>query len=92
MKKAAAQPVTDAQLEQALAAARLDMPLGDAMRSPAVARCLEITAEALLNDSDFNSSRPSPSGRIYPTPQPVAAHEPSPRIDVKRAAAGDKDE
>ncbi|WP_322999994.1 hypothetical protein [Castellaniella sp.] len=90
MKKAAAQPITDAQLEQALSAAGLDIPLGDAMRSPALARCLEITAEALLVERDHDGSNPQPSRGPR---RLVGPHESlPPRVDVKRAAAGDRDE
>lgn len=76
------------RLAQAHAAARLRGTLADALRSPVLARCLEITAEAMAADhtqpvmSPFVRCDRSVSPRTKPTP---------PRRDVKRESAGDMD-
>lgn len=82
---------TSAQLADAHAASRLSIPLDDALRSPALARCLEITAEVLVadpsvvNDDHYQGMR-SVKRRARNPP------EGSPVRDVKRAAAGDEDD
>lgn len=80
------------QLAQAHAAARLRGTLADALRSPALTRCLEITAQALARPR-AGQLRPPPAApptATYPstpTPRPIP-----PRCDFKRASAADKDE
>ncbi|WP_323017742.1 hypothetical protein [Castellaniella sp.] len=90
-KDATAPPATTVQLKQALAAARLNISLEDALRSPALTRCLEITAEVMVSDPDLCGARTD--HRASREPLPVLAHEvAAPRMDVKRAAAGDTDD
>ncbi|MFY3158743.1 hypothetical protein ACOTFR_04935 [Achromobacter xylosoxidans] len=80
------------QLAQAHAAARLRGTLADALRSATLARCLEITAQAMTQPR---------AGQLRPPPAapPVAIRPPSPaprpippRCDFKRASAADQDE
>lgn len=80
------------QLAQAHAAARLRGTLADALRSPALARCLEITALAL---SQPRADRYRPPPAAPPAQSQILAHPDHftpPCRDVKRASAGDKDE
>ncbi|EGP47800.1 MULTISPECIES: hypothetical protein [Achromobacter] len=80
------------QLAQAHAAARLRGTLADALRSPALARCLEITALAL---SQPRADRYRPPPAAPPAQSQFLAHPDHftpPRRDIKRASAGDKDE
>jgi len=88
---------TAAQLAQAHTVAHLSGTLADALRSPLLARCLEITAEALATGRAHpNEYRPPPAA---PPPDPARSastrttpnHNP-PRRDVKRASAGDEED
>lgn len=83
---------TPALLAQAHAAARLRGTLADAMRSPVLARCLEITALAL---SQPRADRYRPPPAAPPADAKFHAHPDKftpPRRDIKRASAGDEDE
>ncbi|SOE50898.1 hypothetical protein [Orrella dioscoreae] len=78
-----------AELSKAHAAANLRGTLDDALQSPLLARCLAITAEALatmpIHTSHRSQSRTS-------TASVRAVSTTSPRHDVKRTSAGDKDD
>ncbi|SAI47609.1 Uncharacterised protein [Bordetella ansorpii] len=91
-------PATPAQLARAYDVARLRGTLAEALRSPLLARCLELTAEALAADQPRpNDYRPPP---VAPPPEPARpvstritnTPDNPPRRDVKRASAGDLDE
>lgn len=84
-------PITAAQLADAHAAARLSIPLDDAMRSPVLARCLEITAEVLVADPDLLIDR-SYQYRQWVAPPVREVGDNPPARDIKRAAAGDEDD
>jgi hypothetical protein len=88
-KDSPARPFTDEQLEHARAAARLDISLDDALRSPALARCLEITAEVMAVDPDLVRGR---NERRVPEVAQTRSVAAAPVIDVKRVAAGDRDD
>lgn len=83
---------TISQLAHAHGAARLRGSLADAMQSPTLARCLEITALALAQP---RADRYRPPPAAPPAPARSAAHPDQfkpPRRDIKRASAGDKDQ
>ena len=84
-------PVTAAQLADAHAASRLSIPLVDAMRSPVLARCLEITAEVLVADPDLLIDRRH-QHRQWAAPPAREISDNPPARDIKRAAAGDEDD
>ncbi|VFR39706.1 hypothetical protein ANK1_2814 [plant metagenome] len=93
--KAPAVTPTLAQLAQAHTAAGLSVPLDVAMRSPLLARCLALTAEALASHVPTRIDAPALAtgsraiNRINPD-QPGSPMQPaSQRRDVKRASAGD---
>lgn len=79
------------QLAQAHAAARLHGTLADALRSPALARCLEITAQAMAQPR-AGQLRPPPAAP--PTAAHFQANDHQKQLcrDFKRASAADKDE
>lgn len=79
------------QLAQAHAAARLRGTLADALRSPALARCLEITAQAMAHPR-VGQLRPPPAAP--PTSAHFQANDHQKQLcrDFKRASAADKDE
>ncbi|MFU1906022.1 hypothetical protein ACLRAJ_08385 [Bordetella avium] len=86
---------TPAQLARAHAAARLRGTLADALRSPVLARCLEITAEALATNL-VQRGAPHPQPAALQPAVPVLPVSPrikltQPRRDVKRESAGDMD-
>lgn len=94
MKAPAVTPTT-AQLAQAHLAAGLSIPLDVALRSPLLARCLALTAEALgasvptRPNAPTHSTDPHVKSRTKPA-QPGSPIQPAPkRRDVKRASAGD---
>lgn len=83
------------QLAQAHTASRLSGPLDVALRSPLLARCLALTAEALgarvptSPNAPTHSTDPHVTSRTKPA-QPGSPMQPAPkRRDVKRASAGD---
>ncbi|NYT62398.1 hypothetical protein H0A66_08745 [Alcaligenaceae bacterium] len=85
-------PITPAQLADAHTASRLSISLDDAMRSPALARCLEITAGALVAGPGLLIERDSLyQQRITPPARDPSDNSP-PARDIKRAAAGDEDD
>lgn len=84
-----------AGLAAAHAAARLHGTLDEAMRSPLLARCLAVTAEALAGRPRHpNDYRPPavapPHAAIADRPTPTHTHMPA--RDVKRRSAGDTDD
>lgn len=86
------QKPTMSQLGHAHVAARLRGTLADAMQSPTLARCLEITALALALPR-VDHYHPPPAAP--PTPARSAAHPDQfkpPCRDIKRTSAGDEDE
>ncbi|CAO3871904.1 hypothetical protein [Achromobacter mucicolens] len=86
------QKPTPALLSQAHAAARLRGTLADAMRSPVLARCLEITALAL---SQPRADRYRPPPAAPPAIAARTAHNDQfapPRRDYKRASAADTED
>ncbi len=84
--------LTPALLAKAHAAARLRGTLADALRSPVLARCLEITALALAQPR-ADRYRPPPAAPPPPAQSPTRSHQlKRPRCDIKRASAGDKEE
>lgn len=81
-----------AMLAQAHDAAHLRGTLAEAMRSPVLAHCLEITALAL---SQPRAGRNRPPPAAPPASPNFLAHPDQftpPRRDIKRASAGDEDE
>lgn len=85
---------TLAQLARAHAAARLRGTLADSLRSPVLARCLEITAEALATNRAQCGAihQPATLGAAEPVlPVPPRIKSTLPRRDVKRESAGDLD-
>lgn len=83
---------TPAQLAQAHSAARLQGTLAEAMRSPILARCLEITALAFVQPR-ADRYRPPPAAPPQAARLPAhPAQFTQPRRDIKRASAGDEDE
>ncbi|MCH1988935.1 hypothetical protein [Achromobacter xylosoxidans] len=79
------------QLAQAHAAARLRGTLADALRSPALARCLEITAQAMTQPR-AGQLRPPPAAPPSVSPLQATDHQKQLCRDFKRASAADKDE
>lgn len=83
---------TMSQLAHAHGTARLRGTLADAMQSPTLARCLELTALALAQPRSGHY-RPPPAAP--PAPARSAAHPDQlkpPSRDIKRTSAGDEDE
>lgn len=85
------QKPTPALLALAHAATDLRGTLADAMRSPALARCLEITALA-LSQPRADRYRPPPAAPPARSQFAQPDHFTPPRRDIKRASAGDEDE
>jgi hypothetical protein len=79
-----------AMLTQAHAAADLRGTLAEAMRSPVLARCLEITALALAHPR-AGEFRPPPAAPPLRLPAASTPYTTLPR-DYKRASAADIDE
>lgn len=83
---------TPSLLAQAYAAADLRGTLAEAMRSPVLARCLEITALALAHPP-ADRYRPPPAGPPAVADPTAQRHQfSSPRRDYKRASAADIEE
>ena len=84
---------TPRELAQAHAAARLHGTVADAMRCPVLARCLEITAEALRSPRHGALSPPAAGppqhGHPHLTEAPTTT---PPRRDYKRLCAADNEE
>ncbi|WP_312438603.1 hypothetical protein [Achromobacter sp.] len=80
------------QLAQAHAAANLRGTLADALQSPVLARCLEITAIALTLPAASRHKPQQGSTAAPPKSQTERFHFTPPRHDIKRASAADKDE
>lgn len=78
------------QLAQAHSAARLRGTLADALRSPILARCLEITAEALARPRVDHYRPPAAAPPVPAVSQPELLNRP--RRDFKRASAADIEE
>lgn len=81
-----------ADLQRAHDAAALRGTLDEALQSPLLTRCLEITARAL---SQPRADRYRPPPAAPPAQSQILAHPDHftpPRRDIKRASAGDKDE
>lgn len=81
-----------ADLQKAHDAAALRGTLDEALQSPLLTRCLEITALAL---SQPRADRYHPPPAAPPAQSQILAHPDHftpPRRDIKRASAGDKDE
>ncbi|MCD0498560.1 hypothetical protein LP085_17010 [Achromobacter sp. MY14] len=86
------QKPTSEQLAQAHAESGLRGTLTDAMRSPVLARCLEITALALAH-TRADRYRPLPAAPPSTLAIKAQSHRfNTPRPDFKRACAADKDE
>ncbi|WP_143277355.1 hypothetical protein [Bordetella genomosp. 9] len=85
---------TPQQIERAYAASNLHVPLPDALRNPLLARCLEITAEALASRAHPNEFRPPPAEALVldPPGSTRTNHNPQAALDFKRACAGDVDD
>lgn len=89
---------TTAQLAQAHTAARLSGPLDVALRSPLLARCLALTAEAMAGRVEFrlDPHAYATAQRVMPSSnqaQPSPSIPPAPlRRDLKRASAGDTED
>ena len=81
---------TMSQLAHAHGAARLCGTLTDAMQSPTLARCLEITALALAHPR-AGEVRPPPAAPPLRLPTASTPYTTLPR-DYKRASAADSDE
>lgn len=86
-----ATPITPEQLADAHAASRISISLDDAMRSPVLARCLEITAGVLVADPGLLIDRDYLYQQRIAPPAREASDSPPVR-DIKRAAAGDEDD
>ena len=85
--------LTPQQIELAYTESDLRISLADALRNPLLARCLEITAEALARRAHPNEFRPPPAPSLaYDLLRPTPGNHPPPLPDFKRACAGDKDE
>ncbi len=82
---------TPALLAQAHAAARLRGTLAEALRSPVLARCLEITALTLAQPRAARY-RPPPAAPPALSEPPDPAQFSPPRRDFKRASAADIEE
>lgn len=80
-----------AMLAQAHAAAHLRGTLAEAMRSPVLARCLEITALA-LSQPRADRYRPPPAAPPSALLLHVTNQQEQPIRDFKRASAADKDD
>ncbi|APX77309.1 hypothetical protein BUW96_22385 [Achromobacter insolitus] len=79
-------------LAQAHDAAHLRGTLAEAMRSPVLARCLEITALALSQPRADRYRPPPAAPPAIPAPTKQSDQLKTPRPDFKRACAADKDE
>lgn len=80
------------ELTEAHAAADLCGTLADAMRTPVLARCLEITALALARPRT-DRYRPPPAAPPSPAePSALPAQTTTSRRDYKRASAADTEE
>lgn len=86
------QKSTPAPLAQAHSAAGLRGTLADAMRSPVLARCLEITAQALSQPRADRYRPPPAAPPAWSRSAAQPGHFTPPRRDIKRASAGDEDE
>lgn len=82
---------TMSQLAHAHGAARLRGTLADAMQSPNLARCLEITALALAQPR-ADRYRPPPAAPPSASFPHATNHQKQPCRDFKRASAADKEE
>ena len=80
-----------AMLAQAHAAAHLRGTLAEAMRTPVLARCLEITALA-LSQPRADRYRPPPAAPPSASSSQATKHQKQPCRDFKRASAADKEE
>lgn len=85
------QKPTPGQLAHAHAKADLRGTLAEAMRSPLLARCLEITAQALARPRAGQLRPPSAAPPGSPALQAPNQHKNQCR-DFKRASAADKDD
>lgn len=83
---------TPQQIERAYVEANLRVSLADALRDPLLARCLEITAEALahLQGDQMPPPAAAPPRPLLPAPHSTLTNYP--RRDFKRACAADRDE
>ncbi|MNV35825.1 hypothetical protein D3C71_1272860 [compost metagenome] len=84
---------TPRELAQAHAIARLRGTVADALRWPALARCLEITAEAMRSPRHGALSPPAAGPPQQTATRPTEAPTTTqPRRDYKRLCAADNDE
>lgn len=86
------QKPTPALLAQAHCAAGLRGTLADAMRSPALARCLEITALVLAQPRADRYGPPPAAPPLHAQPSAQPYLTTPPRRDYKRASAADTEE
>lgn len=80
-----------ADLQRAHDASRLVGTLEDAMKWPALARCLEITAR-ILKAEKGDALRPAFNGHKTKPARKICIPPTAPRGDFKRASAGDIEE